>query len=39
MLGYFTTKWILALLLFFVLPILFMRLLVYKTVEVRRRKR
>ncbi len=36
MLEFFATKWIVALLLFFVLPIAFMRLMVYKTIEVRR---
>lgn len=39
MLSFVTTKWILALLLFFILPIALMRLMVYKTIEVRRNRR
>ena len=39
MFGIVTTKWILVFLLFFVLPIAIMRLMVYKTIEVRRRDR
>jgi len=39
MLGFFATKWVLALLLFFILPIAMMRLMVYKTIEVQRNHR
>ena len=39
MLGFFATKWLVALLLFFVLPIAFMRLMVYKTIEIKRNRR
>jgi len=37
MFGFVATKWVLVFLLFFVLPIALMRLMVYKTIEVRRR--
>lgn len=39
MLGFIATKWVLVFLLFFVLPIALIRLMVYKTIEVRRRDR
>ena len=39
MFEFVATKWILVFLLFFVLPIALMRLMVYKTIEVRRRDR
>ena len=39
MFGIVATKWILVFLLFFVLPVALMRLMVYKTIEVRRRDR
>jgi hypothetical protein len=39
MLGATLLKWILVLFLFVVLPIAFMRLMVYRTIEVTRKQR